>query len=727
MATFKLKLFKTNFRRDENCIYDDLETALATFTSEEIPNFQYLKQTNNIFRTIKIDYAQSYYADGIKNWDYLKATNNETGNVIYYYVNGIKWLSEQTAELSLEMDVLNTYRKFCQFTDNTHITRKFKDRWHTFHLGSETGPLWLRPAVDYFPETIDVTPLKRTSKSEILGNSWKLIYLTEKDATIIENNPITCVAIPDFAISTKQTEYDGMNTLAEGYYYFLSGNYQLGASIVYYNRAFQPKLFTVSSNNEAVCLQKSGDNFKISLLKYDYDANRYVWGTVETIIAWRIIGASFLYVVKNSNISIEDAYDNLSKTDTRNLDEITTTYEIPGFKEWYRANITNPNLAKIIDLPYPPFAETYSDGYFEIPSGWIIDCSVSFNGLKKIQDVLLTSEISDTINHTALPISTFKTSKRNDDYETKLLNSNYHSIKYTYDNLVYEFQEEYALYDSNYRTTKKTNITFYAASELSSNIAFQFNVSGMKYDNDYAEWMFSTRDLSLPYYTNEYLNYVKYGKSYDERNLIFSLSKGAVSGLGSAVTTGASMWALSSKISGSSIEMNTIISALGGDDYGASKVNVPSALGLGVGAAVSVANLGIAAATASTQMSKKLNQLQHQSSTASTDNSMSIFSTYTDNKIQKFVYDLEDTTKTMLARYFDYYGYATNEYGQLINSRYWNDYFIADVEFSKDCLLSEMFKNAVKEKYSSGVRIYHWHDEYDLNLENNNYETSIEA
>lgn len=91
MSTFTLTFYRTNFRRDEHCIYDDLESALATFTDQmTIADFQYLKQTDGILRTIKVNYEQSYYADGIKSYDYLRARNNSTGNVLYYYINGIK-------------------------------------------------------------------------------------------------------------------------------------------------------------------------------------------------------------------------------------------------------------------------------------------------------------------------------------------------------------------------------------------------------------------------------------------------------------------------------------------------------------------------------------------------------------------------------------------------------------------------------------------------------------
>lgn len=132
MSTFTLRLYDTDFRTNEYAMYDNLAEYLSEFDSSDfitISDFQYLEPINSLTRSIKIDYDQDSYTTGIKfRYNYLSATNNATGNVNYYYITGHKWLAQNTVQLDLAFDYLNTYRSLIKFTNNTHITRKFKDR-----------------------------------------------------------------------------------------------------------------------------------------------------------------------------------------------------------------------------------------------------------------------------------------------------------------------------------------------------------------------------------------------------------------------------------------------------------------------------------------------------------------------------------------------------------------------------------------------------------------------
>lgn len=180
---------------------------------------------------------------------------------------------------------------------------------------------------------------------------------------------------------------------------------------------------------------------------------------------------------------------------------------------------------------------------------------------------------------------------------------------------------------------------------MSSNIAFKFDAgSNMKYTSDYGEWMTSTRDLEVPFYTNEYLNYIRYGQSYDWKNMGASLLNNGVSGVGSTITTAATMTAIGTATTG-------IVGAV-------------------VGAATTIASLAISAAAGINSINAKIAQYKSQASSASTNNDLSIFTEMTSNQLQWMEYEPIDELKSAIARYFDYFGYATDEYGQMTDSRH---------------------------------------------------------
>lgn len=171
MATATLYFYSTSFKTDENCIYDDLETYLATLTPLTISNFQYFKVTDDFERSIKIESSQSMLSQGmVFGYNYLKVVNSETGNIDYYYVTGSEWTSQYTIQVNLYFDVLNSLRSVTKFSDKTHITRRFKDRWEKYATTGTSATVKVRPIVDYFPETIDTPVQIRTKVASIQGN-----------------------------------------------------------------------------------------------------------------------------------------------------------------------------------------------------------------------------------------------------------------------------------------------------------------------------------------------------------------------------------------------------------------------------------------------------------------------------------------------------------------------------------------------------------------------------
>lgn len=156
-----------------------------------------------------------------------------------------------------------------------------------------------------------------------------------------------------------------------------------------------------------------------------------------------------------------------------------------------------------------------------------------------------------------------------------------------------------------------------------------------------------------------------------------------------------------------------------------------TSLGTGIiggvtGLVTTAVGVGTSIAATTDSINQKIETYKHQSSSVSSDNALSLFNEMTGNKLLRVIYQPDEYIQNMLADFFDWYGYATDTYGQMVDSRYWHDYYVADVEFASDCLLDNISKDAIRNAYSNGVRIYHYRNgTYDLNKTKNNKELSL--
>ena len=135
MSTSTIKLYSgttaTPWKLLPNLLFkiDNIADYLAQFTPTTISNFQYVK--NNLEVSIKI--AKTQYESqpinptGIK---YVSITNKDE-SVAYYFVKGTPWRSQNTIQLNLVMDVLNTFTDgvHYNFKKNTRIVREHKSRF----------------------------------------------------------------------------------------------------------------------------------------------------------------------------------------------------------------------------------------------------------------------------------------------------------------------------------------------------------------------------------------------------------------------------------------------------------------------------------------------------------------------------------------------------------------------------------------------------------------------
>ena len=116
--------YKTILTRDKNYAFDDagsgkgIELYLATISAKQtIVGFQYVKHSLSL--SIRLDKPQSFLnmGSGAQDLNYVKIQNGEE-NPVYYFVTGKRWKSENTVEISLAMDTLNTFEYDVDYSVN---------------------------------------------------------------------------------------------------------------------------------------------------------------------------------------------------------------------------------------------------------------------------------------------------------------------------------------------------------------------------------------------------------------------------------------------------------------------------------------------------------------------------------------------------------------------------------------------------------------------------------
>lgn len=293
----------------------------------------------------------------------------------------------------------------------------------------------------------------------------------------------------------------------------------------------------------------------------------------------------------------------------------------------------------------------------------------------------------------------FKTGLPVQKYETKLLNSAFQHYALDYDVHSYPIRPE-LLTDV---TNPEYYITMLASSDSSS---FGFSISsGQKKEQPGENYFIASRNNEVPYYNDEYLNYVRYGKGVDREKLLHDSAQSVVSGIGTGVSTAGSI---------------ALIAKTGAE---AASGPVGWVVG-GISAAVGLATMAI---SMSTKISSDVNSIaskEAQTGNASLKQSCTTDATLYDALGQQALflrhYKPRDETWTMLYDYFRLYGYSCDCYETPKCTRFWTDFFKCEPVFSGN--MWEDIKDDLEARWKMGVTIYHWNGKYDFDRQYENWE-----
>ena len=372
-----------------------------------------------------------------------------------------------------------------------------------------------------------------------------------------------------------------------------------------------------------------------------------------------------------------------------------------------------------MELPYAPFTVSYTAaGNLILPDGW----EMTTEGALRLKSgaVKFSSHVYKyaSLGPQSIDISTLSLTEQAEPllYETKLWNSNYYTYKFIYDNNVHVIKLE-DFTQPGATPAYGVDVSFEASTGMDGSILFKFD-SNEIVDSDFGEYLVCNRTTEIPYYTNEYLNYMRYGKAVDERNKRLSTTSTLVSGIGSGIQSSASL-----------------AFAVANAGVGALTGGIGALVGGGIGLATTIIATTSSIFKAQDQINSKIDNYTHQASGVSAANDLSVFKTYGKNKLLLTAYEPVYELKESIGRYFELFGYSCDIYGvPNLKTRIWSDYFVMEPVFYQNPIL-EAYQEDIATRMKAGFRIFHRNDDisnengvlihYDFNNEYENWERSI--
>ena len=701
MATSTVILYQTSITPEKNCVVEQLSSYLAGCSFLTFNDFQYVKIEYDI--TIKVNVNQQYDKDF--NYNYAKITNSSQARDYYYFILGTKWISQNTLELSLSLDSLNTYWNDLQFTDKTHITRQHKDRFT-----KKTSTHLLRN-VDRFEEGITGTKFFNNGTSLRISSAdydWYLIYKNKLDATASTSVPIDCFCCASEEINLNiTTDYTGIHfssyNVGDSLYVFAKDNttftttikgtsYTIGESSQYKGIAF----VRLANENKAFVLQ---DNTSVIINNIGNTALTDVTSTVKVRVC-----RSFTPEIDVTSQNY-GYYSVLGQVEARNYSTITIGQTSANLLSINTINRSDTKLIKIIKMPYAPFNVDIVSGRMNVPTGWIYS-----GGYLKLED--LNTEFLSYVGGSlyldelqlAYNSSDLAADKNHDiKYESKLYNSNFYSVKYAYDN----FEKEILLERFTVRTDFPGNvIKFKQSNNISSNSLFDIQAVNGTYDEPtlYGRFLNVNRQQEVALYSSDYVNYIRSGYNYDlkakNRQQLTNWLGTGLAFVGSVAGFAASAFT-------------------GG-------VSTAAGISLAQSAISSLVSTINSSASAEDALNQKLEATKNNPASVSSTEDLNLLSYYNGNRLIKYTESVSDRVKQSIYNLFRLTGYGCDDY-QIPNfaSRLYYNFVQCDPDIEESSWTEgKQFIDDIKARFKAGVTVFHRvNNSYDFEQDKENFET----
>lgn len=740
----------------KNFKVDDIEDYLDTLDPQAINSSQLIK--HNLETTFKLIASEDLFTNPLDfeeyvNCNYLSATINypdpvrpgrtKYEKIVYYFVVGKKWISQDCVELQLKMDVVNTFADDIVFSPKTTILRQHKNRWRK---GAKVGDIqYYEPIVDPYTEGIN-TPLYKKSEETLYfkGNNldvdeanWYLIY---KSLTTDQDSPIQILACSDIQYTTgygtlgfngskDPRSWLGNNRTAViyGADTGTGSHNNIGASVSFTDKTGSHTLNIVYSDDViligvhyVILGKKVSNGVRVSQIYSSGTFKRFKEIIFRKIYAVRKATGALPYF--NVGDTITDInFANISTITNMPLDTAFPTSQsdvvIGTINDIDR---TDPKLLKIIKLPYPPFAleDDPDDVVWDkilLPTGWGVQEAESGypnlflyeNGTAVEPFKLTFLPVKDNLSWATNPygkiqrreIANFGSNYgRNNIYEPKLLHSDYYQPKFVYDSFYYivkyELLDSSVLYfpsllniEFSITTTMNSRFMFRFFDGNEANIENYFRTSEVGDVEDYSDVLYVVRNNELPIFNSAYLNYIKTGYNYDVKTKNRQLTSSIISGV--LTTAGA------------------VVSAVAGAGTGG--IGFAGAVALGTSAFTQFARATANTIQAEQNIAQKLKTAEMQGLSIAGSDDVDLMSEYTkNNKLKLVEYKVSIKMEQILYDLFYYYGYVANIQGiPDTSSRMWFNFIQAEILLDQVPNLPQTYVDELTNKYREGITYLH--------------------
>ena len=704
--TSKLTFYQCEITPEKNCVVDDLVGYLSSLTPLVVENFQYIKLDLDLY--IKVNSSQVNVPKF--NYNYVAVKNEDVNKVYYYFIIGSpQWISQNTIQLQLSLDTLNTFRNDLTWTNKTNITRQHKDRFNTNYTTTSQGKV-LNRKIDGYDEGF--APVKyfdtgTSIRSSSADYDFYLIYRNKENLNASSSVPIECYLCAseeinlNISVNSNGIQFNNYN-IGDSLYTFEKDNapftttikgvsYTIGGSSQYKGIAF----FRLENGTNIAHVLK--DDGRVIIPNIGNTALTDVTATVKVRVC-----RSFIPEVDAS--SLYTYYSVLGQVEARNYSTITIGQTSATLLSIDSVDRTDSRIVKIIKMPYAPFTLEFTNSKLNIPAGWtysggyllLNDLNTEFLNIVEGND-----DLSSYVSLTVVPSDLGKNKTNNIKYESKLYNSSFFSLKYIYDN----FEKEFLLERYNARTTYPgVRIDFKQSNNISSNSIFKFIPMNGTYKEPtlYGEFLNVNRQNELALYNSDYLTYIRNGYNYDKKAKAQQLGAG-LAGIGLGLV-GAAASAF--------MPAAGVVGAAGAISFATSALSSIS----------SVINTSISNEQA---IQQKLENAKKSAASVSNTEDLNLLSYYNGNRLIRYTEDINDNVKQSLYNLFRLTGYACNDYAvPAVNSRLYYNFLQCKADFEDtNWTYGKAFLDDIKAKYEIGVTYFHKVDgSYDWPQEKENFE-----
>ena len=704
--TSKLTFYQCEITPEKNCVVDDLVGYLSSLTPLVVENFQYIKLDLDLY--IKVNSSQVNVPKF--NYNYVAVKNEDVNKVYYYFIIGSPtWISQNTIQLQLSLDTLNTFKNDLIWTNKTNITRQHKDRFSTNYTTTSQGKV-LNRKIDGYDEGF--APVKyfdtgTSIRSSSADYDFYLIYKNKEDLNASSSVPIECYCCASEEINLN------ISVNSNGIQF---NNYNIGDSL--YVFAADNTTFTTTINGTSYTISKSGQYKGIAFFRLENGTNiAHVLKDDSNVIIPNIGNTALTDV--NSTVKVRvcrsfipelDAasqytyYSVLGQVEARNYSTITIGQTSATLLSIDSIDRTDTRIVKIIKMPYAPFTLDFVNNKLNIPAGWtysggyllLNDLNTEFLNIIEGND-----DFSDYVSLTVVPSDIGKNKDNNIKFESKLYNSSFFSLKYIYDN----FEKEFLLERYTPRTAfPGVRIDFKQSNNISSNSIFKFIPMNGTYKEPtlYGEFLNVNRQNEVALYNSDYLTYIRNGYNYDKKAKAQQLGAGLAG-----------------------IALGTLGAAASVFLPGAGVVGAAGAISFATSTLSSISSVINTSISNEVAIQQKLENAKKSAASVSNTEDLNLLSYYNGNRLIRYTEDINENIKKSLYDLFRLTGYACNDYAvPAVNSRLYYNFLQCKADFEDtNWTYGKAFLDDIKAKYEIGVTYFHKVDgSYDWPQEKENFE-----